>query len=86
MISGWFDLYTKTSFRLLSVTPAATPSPASPAWVFKLKLARKPGHMAEFSPWYPVDFIDDGSQTDMRKATAADRAEIRYRLVFAGRE
>jgi len=42
--------------------------------------------MAEFSSWYPVDLVDEGVGDGPRKATAEDRAEIRYRLAFAGRE
>jgi hypothetical protein len=86
MITGWFDLHFKTPHRALTVGFAKTASAEYPVWIFKLKLPRKPGHMAEFSPWYPVDLVDEGIGDGPRKATAEDRAEIRYRLAFAGRE
>jgi hypothetical protein len=86
VITGWFDLHFKTPDRALTVGLAKTASTEHPVWIFKLKLPRKPGRMAEFSPWYPVDFVDEGVADRPRKATAEDRAEIRYRLAFAGHD
>jgi hypothetical protein len=85
-ITGWFDLHFKTPDRALTVGFAKTASTENPVWVFKLKLPRTPGHMTEFSPWYPVDLVAEGIGDGPRKATAEDRAEIRYRLAFAGRD
>jgi hypothetical protein len=86
MITGWFDLHFKTPHRTLTVGFAKTASTENPVWIFELKLPRKPGHMVEFSPWYPVDLVAEGIGDGPRKATAEDRAEIRYRLAFAGQD
>jgi len=41
--------------------------------------------MPEYTPWYQVDTVDEGSG-ETRPAVASDDVQIRYRVVYAGNE
>lgn len=80
-ISGFFELYYRSSYWILSVA-----LPEGPAYLFRLPLGSAPGHMKDYSDWHSVDFIDDRSADNPRPATEAEDAAIRYRVVYAGQE
>jgi hypothetical protein len=73
VISGGVELALRTTERILVLKIRGEPDR-----LFRLELPGKPGHSDEFGPWQPVDFVADGGPQP-RRATAADRYDIRYR-------
>lgn len=80
VVAGFFELYFRAHSRVLSMK-----LPGGPKYVFVLRLPRSPGHMPEYTPWYQVDTVDEGSG-ETRPAVASDDVQIRYRVVYAGNE
>lgn len=81
VITGVVDVYFRSRWRLLVLK-----AEGEPERVFSLKLAASPGHMKEFSAWQHVDFVGDPGPQPPRKATPADAFDIRYRLIWPGRD
>lgn len=70
VLRGVVDVYYKVPQRFLAVN-----FPGEPILQWRLKLARNPSHMAEFSPWQRVDYINDP-----KTAMSPDDFQLRYRL------
>jgi hypothetical protein len=75
VIEGTAELYYRTSQRQLAVA-----LPNQPVRLFVLKLRASPAPSDEFGAWQRVDFIDDRTSGQPRKADASDGFEIRYRV------
>ncbi len=82
VVAGFFDLYYRANSRVLSVR-----LPDTERFIFRLKLPRAPGHMAEYTDWYPADAVDAGGADDQpREATGDEGVDIHYRVVYAGED
>jgi len=75
VISGGVELAFRTSSRILVLKIKGEPDR-----LFKLNLSGKPGHSDDFGPWQPIDWVAEANAQQPRKATAADKYEIRYRV------
>ena len=75
VISGGVDLDFRTSSRVIVVKRKVEPD-----LLFRLNLSGKPGHSDAFGPWQPIDWLADAGSQQPRKATPADKYEIRYRV------
>ena len=75
VISGGVDLAFRSSSRIIVLKRKGEPD-----LLFKLNLSGKPGHSDAFGPWQPIDWVAEAGAQQPRKATPADKYEIRYRV------
>jgi hypothetical protein len=75
VISGGVDLAFRSSSRIIVLKRNGEPD-----LLFKLNLSGKPGHSDAFGPWQPIDWVAEAGAQQPRKATPADKYEIRYRV------
>jgi hypothetical protein len=75
VISGGVDLAFRTSSRIVVLKRKGEPD-----LLFRLNLSDKPGHSDAYGPWQPIDWVAEAGTQQPRKATSADRYEIRYRV------
>jgi hypothetical protein len=81
VIAGSVELYYRTWQRLLVLkTPDKTDVLFSPS------LGLSPSHAKTFGSWQRPDYIGEPGKDEARRATEADRYEIRYRTVWAGED
>ena len=74
VISGGVELAFRTTSRIIVLKIKDEPDR-----LFRLNLSGKPGHSDDFGPWQSIDWVAEGS-AQPRKATPADKYEIRYRV------
>lgn len=76
VLSGFVQLYTRTSSRILVVT-----LPDQPRLLFQIGLAATPRVSEDFGKWQSVNFIDEmKADSQPRKPGAAETFEIRYKV------
>ena len=75
VVSGGVDLAFRSSSRIIVLKRKDEPD-----LLFRLNLSGKPGHTDAFGPWQPIDWVAEAGAQQPRKATAADKYEIRYRV------
>ena len=75
VVSGGVDLAFRSSSRIIVLKRKDEPD-----LLFRLNLPGKPGHTDAFGPWQPIDWVAEAGAQQPRKATAADKYEIRYRV------
>jgi hypothetical protein len=75
VISGGVELAFRTTSRIIVLKRNGEPD-----LLFRLNLSGSPGHTDDFGPWQPIDWVADPGAQQPRKATAADKYEIRYRV------
>lgn len=74
VLSGFAELYTRTTQRMLVVS-----LPDTPKLLFSIKLAATPRSTKSFGDWQRVDYVDDGkADTQPRKPNKNELYEIRY--------
>jgi len=81
VIAGSVELYFRTWQRMLVLT-----MPDKTDVLFDLGLGLSPGHTRSFSVWQRADYVAEPGQEKVRRTTAADPYEIRYRIVWAGED
>lgn len=81
LIAGTVDMYFRTSSRILVLKMADKRDV-----LFVLRLGRSPAPSKTFTAWTPADYIAEPGTSQPRKATAADRYEVRYRAVWPGED
>lgn len=76
VLSGFVQLYTRTSSRILVVT-----LPGQPKLLFQIGLAATPKVSDDYGKWQIVSFLDDMKQDSQpRKPAANQNFEIRYKV------
>lgn len=81
VLSGSVEMYYRTRQRTLVLT-----MPDRTEILFEIRLGLSPTHAASFGAWQPADYIAEPGKAEVRRANAADRYEIRYRTVWAGKD
>ena len=81
VIAGSVELYFRTWQRLLVLK---TPDKTDVLW--SLSLGLSPSHAKALGAWQRADYIGEPGKDEARRATEADRYEIRYRTVWAGED
>ena len=81
VLAGSVEMYYRTWQRTLVLTMADKTDV-----LFSLSLGLSPAHAREFGGWQAASYIGEPGKDEARRATAADRYEIRYRTVWAGED
>jgi MFS family permease len=81
VITGSVEIYYRTWQRLLVLR-----MPEKTDVLFELSLGMTPDRIKDFGKWQRADFIARPGDTEARRATDADRYEIRYRTEWAGED
>ena len=76
VLSGFVQLYTRTSSRILVVT-----LPGQPRLLFQIGLSGTPKVSDDYGKWQSVSFLDDmKADSQPRKPAATETFEIRYKV------
>jgi hypothetical protein len=81
VVPGRVEMYYRVWRRTLVLT-----LPDRTDVLFDLKLGLGPEHSRSFGAWQPADHIAEPDKEQVRRATAADRYEIRYRADWPGED
>jgi hypothetical protein len=81
VFAGSVELYFRVWQRMLVLK---TPDKTDVLW--SLSFGLSPGHAKSFGGWQAADYIGEPGKDEARRATKADRYEIRYRMDWAGED
>jgi hypothetical protein len=81
VIVGSVEMYYRTWRRTLVLT-----MPDKADVLFDISLGLTPAHARTFGAWQRADYIAQPGEDEARRATEADRYEIRYRTAWAGED
>ena len=81
VIVGSVEMYYRTWQRTLVLT-----MPDKTDVLFDISLGLTPAHAKAFGAWQRADYIAQPGEGQARRATAADRYEIRYRTAWASED
>lgn len=81
VLAGSVEMYYRTSQRVLVLT-----MPDKTDVLFDIRLGRSPDHASSFTAWRQADHIAPPGKAEIRRGTAADGYEIRYRTVWPGHD
>jgi hypothetical protein len=81
VVPGRVEMYYRVWRRTLVLT-----LPDKTDVLFDLKLGLSPEHTRSFGSWQPADYIAEPGKDQVRRATATDRYEIRYRADWPGED
>jgi len=81
VLAGSVEMYYRTSQRTLVLT-----MPDRTDVLFDIRLGRSPAHAPSFTPWQNADHVAPSGKAEIRRATPADRYEIRYRTEWPGED
>jgi MFS family permease len=79
VLTGSVELYYRTWQRLLVLR-----MPDKTDVLFELSLGMTPDRIKDFGPWQRASYVAKPGDSEARRATDADRYEIRYRTDWAG--